>query len=316
VPPNATQAAGFAGTSPYSMAMHIHSAFSEQAGSMEGHLQQAQLNAVDVIWWTDHDHRMEAGGYRKTVHFTSLTAEQPAAGEGKPWQWVEERSGRLSAQSAGGIVDSPASPRDPVAAGSLHVQAQSTGTSPAALRYSAESHNAGWNYQGSLIGQTLSLEVLPTAVSPTAYLEVTVNSAAHPAVNGRPAGNYRIAYRFGGGPPGRTTNGLLGIVTVPVAVGAWNSVVLRPDQDIAALWPDMDNRDFGLFKLVLGAVSRGGNAAGYFDYLRFARSSGDVQLQAQRDLKAVYGPRFPRVAQRQGLEVSAQYPHLNWFGGI
>jgi len=60
----------------------------------------------------------------------------------------------------------PASPRDPVAAGSLHVQAQGTGTSPAALRYSAESHNAGWNYQGSLIGQTLFLEVLPTPCRP------------------------------------------------------------------------------------------------------------------------------------------------------
>jgi len=282
---------------------------------MEGHLQQAQLNGVDVIWWTDHDHRMQSGGYRKTVHFTSLTAEQPARGEGSPWHWVEARTGRLSAQSTGGIVDSPASPLDPVTAGSLFVQAQSTGTSPAALRYSADSHPSGWNYQGSLLGQTLSLEVLPTAVSATAYLEVTVESAAHPAVNGRPAGTYRLAYRFGGAPPGRTTNGLLGIVTLPAAVGSWNSVVLRPDQDITALWPDMDNRDFGLFKLTLGAVSRGAYAAGYFDYLRFAHSSGDVQLRAQRDLQAVYAPRYPGVAQHQGLEVSAQNPHVNWFGG-
>ena len=90
---------------------HAHPFRLQRAGRLDGGSPaEAQLNAVDVIWWTDHDHRMEAGGYRKTVHFTSLTAEQPAAGEGKPWQWVEERSGRLSAQSAGGIVDSPPRP--------------------------------------------------------------------------------------------------------------------------------------------------------------------------------------------------------------
>ena len=37
------------------MAMHIHSSFSEQYGSMDGQLYQAALNAVDVLWWSDHD---------------------------------------------------------------------------------------------------------------------------------------------------------------------------------------------------------------------------------------------------------------------
>ena len=66
--PMSLQGAG--GTIPVSMAMHIHSAFSEQYGSMQGHLLQAQQNAVDVIWWTDHDYRMSGLTYRKTVHFT------------------------------------------------------------------------------------------------------------------------------------------------------------------------------------------------------------------------------------------------------
>ena len=315
VPPSGTLVAGFAGTSPFSMAMHIHSAFSEQAGSMDGHLQQAQLNAVDVIWWTDHDHRMAGGGYRKTVHFTSLTAEQPAAGEGSPWQWSFMASGPLTAQSTGGIVASPASPVDPVAGGSLQLLAQSTGSTRAALGFTAESHPSGWNYQGSLIGQALSIEVLPMSVSATAYLELLVTSSAHPAHGGRPAGTYSLSYRFGGAGAGRSTSGVAGVVTVPMTAGAWNSVVVRPAEDIAALWPDMDSRDFGISSLDLRAVSTGGPAEGYFDYLRFARSSGDVQLQAQHEMEAGYAGQFPNVAQRQGLEVSAQYPHLNWFGG-
>ncbi len=314
-PPARASVAGFDGSSAYSMAMHIHSAFSEQAGSMEGHLQQAQLNNVDVIWWTDHDHRMAGGGYRKTVHFTSLTAEQPARGEGGPWHWLQQTTGPLTGASAGGIVSNPASPVDPIAAGSLQVSAQSTGSAPASLGFSADSHPSGWNYQGSLLGQSLSIEVLPTSVSATAYLELLVTSAAHPAGNGRPAGYYSVSYRFGGPGAGRTASGLAGVVTVPVTPGSWNSVVVRPAEDIAALWPDMDARDFGLYQLQLRAVSAGGLASGYFDYLRFARSSGDVQLQAQKDMEVSYAGRFTGVAQRQGLEVSAQYPHINWFGG-
>ena len=61
------------GTSAYSMAMHIHSSFSEQNGSMDGHLSQATKNAVDVLWWTDHDHRMDAINYRDVTHFTSFS---------------------------------------------------------------------------------------------------------------------------------------------------------------------------------------------------------------------------------------------------
>ena len=73
------------GHSAYSMAMHVHSSFSEQSGSMDSQLFQAATNSVDVVWWTDHDERMNALGYRRTVHFTSLTDESEGPGEGLPW---------------------------------------------------------------------------------------------------------------------------------------------------------------------------------------------------------------------------------------
>src|SRR5690349_25102502 len=80
------------GTSAYSMAMHIHSSFSEQNGSMHGHLDQATKNAVDVLWWTDHDHRMDGIQYRETTHFTSFS-EKGAAGQGGAWKWRVAESG-------------------------------------------------------------------------------------------------------------------------------------------------------------------------------------------------------------------------------
>lgn len=316
-PARAAAAPAFAadGTSPVSMAMHIHSSFSEFEGSMEAHVAEAARNAVDVVWWTDHDWRMSGYAFRNVVHFTSLTAE---AGDGKPWVWKQERTKTLTTASVGGIVDSPASPLDTVPAGSLRVRAQSSSASRASLRFYAESKPARWNYRGNLAGQALYLEVLPQEVSRYGFLELMVTTSRHEPHAGRPAGDYSISYRLGGaGVPGsRVAKGLLGVVTLAVTRGQWNSVVVRPDEDIAALWPDLDARDSSLFGIRLGATSFGTATSGCFDYLRFSRAtSGDIPLHVQQDIGAALTRSYPGVAQRQGLEVSYVNPHINWFGG-
>ena len=115
------------GTSAYSMAMHIHSSFSEQQGSMDTQLFQATTHSVDVLWWTDHDARMEGIGYRTAVHFTSLDNEASGPGQGGgPWHWKRVQSGPLVVSSAvGRIVTNPCSPNDPVIGGSMQLTAQS-----------------------------------------------------------------------------------------------------------------------------------------------------------------------------------------------
>lgn len=309
-------AAAVAGTKPVSMAMHIHASFSEQWGSMEGQLHQAQQNAVDVLWWTDHDHRMSAFGYRRVVHFTSLTNEQT---DGPPWHWERRDSGPLTAGSNGGIVTSPASPHDPIAGGSLTVNADSSTSGTASLGFYAQAKPAAWNYHGNLYGQTLTVDVLPTTISHDGYLELLLNISSHLPHGGRPGARYTLSYRFGGpGAPGtRTANGVNGVVYVGVSPGTWNTVSMTPCDDIAALWPDLEAHDFASYGLTLSAVSSGAPARGNFDYLRFARAhtSGDVPLQTQKALQARYAGRFPKVTQRQGLEVSLSLPHVNWFGG-
>src|SRR5689334_20421812 len=118
------------GASAYSMAMHIHSSFSEQNGSMDGHLAQATANAVDVCWWTDHDYLMDAINFRDVTHFTSFS-EKGAARQGGAWTWTVVKSGTNKDASGGGIVATPSSPNDPVANGALSLTAQSSTTSPA-----------------------------------------------------------------------------------------------------------------------------------------------------------------------------------------
>ncbi len=319
----ATRAVTADGNSAYSMAMHVHSSFSEQSGSMDSQLFQAARNSVDVLWWTDHDYRMDGIGYRKDVHFTSLTKEHGAAGQGRAWIWTPVRSGPLSSASVGGIVQTPCSPNDPVSGGSLHLSAQSTSHGETAkYGYYANCEQARWNYRDNLTGQSLTIDVLLTSGWTRGYLELQIVTSYHEAAGGRKAGNYTLSYRF---VPAdfhgqRKRQGITGIITIPVKPASqanrWGTVTINPSEDIAALWPDLDHRDFGLYELTLSAASYGDKVGGYFDYLRFKRKvSGEAFLHQQLAMETALAPKYPSVAQRQGLEVSWQLPHLNWFGG-
>jgi hypothetical protein len=309
------------GAAAYSMAMHIHTSFSEQSGTMDSQLFQAAKNSVDVLWWTDHDDRMDGIGYRKTVHFTSLTSESGGPGERGPWTWRKVESGPVASTSGGGIVTTPCSPNDPVVGGSLHLTAKSTSISTAKFGYYADCFPAGWNYRDNLTGQSLIIDVLLTSGWSHGYLEMLIHTSFHEASAGRPAGNYTLSYRFvhASASASRSANGLNGVVVVPVSptsTNPWTTLTITPSNDIAALWPDLDYRDFALWGLTLSAASTGDQAGGYFDYLRFNRRiSGEAFLLQQEDMKSVLAPKYPSVVQRQGLEVSWLQPHINWFGG-
>ena len=309
------------GLSAYSMAMHVHSSFSEQDGSMDSQLFQATKNSVDVLWWTDHDTRMDGIGYRQVVHFTSLTKESGGPGQGRPWDWTKVTSGPLGSQSTGGIVQDPSSPSDPVAGGSMHLIAKSTNGAPATFGFYAQTHQASWNCRDNLNGQSLTIDVLVAKGWQAGYLELLIVSSYHEASGGRPAGGYQLSYRFvpPGGTVRRTASGLTGIVTIPVTPNSgsnpWGTMTVNPAEDIAALWPDMDYRDFSLYELTLSAVSTGDLVEGYFDYLRFNRSiSGEAFFSQQADMGAALAARYRSVVQQQGLEVSLALPHVNWFG--
>ena len=308
----------FDGSLAYSMAMHVHSSFSEQSGSMDAQLFQASTNTIDVLWWTDHDFRMSGRGYRKTVHFTSLTAEKGASGEGGAWHWEKQTAGPLASTSTGGIVTSPSSPNDTVAGGAMQVSAKSTSTAAATSGFFGNCHTGGDNYKDNLTGQSLTFDVMIPAGWTRGYLEILLATSLHTASAGRPAGIYTLSYRFvpPGTPASRTSNGISGVITKPLTPGQWTTVTMRPDDDVTALWPDLDVRDFQLSGITVNAVSTGDAVTGYVDYLRFDRQmSGSAQLAMQESMVQLLAPRYPTVGQRQGLEVSWLLPHLNWFGG-
>lgn len=315
----AARPASYGGTNAYSMAMHIHTSASEQSGSVEAHLYQAALNSVDVCWFSDHDSRMDFREYRKTVHFTSLTYEVPAIGEGGRWVWETRESGPLNTStSGGGIVTNPCSPNDPVAGGALSLAAQSASTTPASFGYWANSKTGGLSYHENLNGTALLIDVLLNSGWVNGYLEMLIATSLHETSASRPVGIPNISYQFvpGTGSPSYSTQGNLGVVTVPVDNSSgWATITLTPSSDIAQLWPELDYRDFALSSLTLGAVSTGDLASGYFDYLRFDRTltGGEIFAQ-QQSIGANLAGTYPTVTQQYGLEISGGKTHCNWFG--
>lgn len=296
---------------PHSMAMHIHASFSEGSGTMLAHLRQAAATGVDVVWWTEHDWRMAAHGYWDAIHFSGDTE---AAGP-LTLEWKDGSSGSFRSRSAT-FVSEPVSPNDP-GSKALRLAATGASTSSFALqRRWADTPGSRLTLRGSLSGVRVSVDLLPESIGRDAFLELRFLIGYRPAIAGRPAGMYSVAYRLGGPDPvgARRAAGPAGIVVLPAAAGRWNEITVSPTADIARLWPDLLADDAGMCELSVAAGSRNGKPAqGVFDNLRIRRDRDPMRVQ--RELMDRYGATFRRVRQRRGLEVSLYDKHLNWYGG-
>ncbi len=298
---------------PWSMAMHIHACFSEGTASMEAQLDQAARNAVDVVWWTEHEFRMTASGARQVIHFNGLSEAE----NGLSWTWTAATAGTFSEKSAT-FVGSPISPTDPSGSSALRLVGRSTASSYATYRLNGAQYNS--LFRTSLDGTTLELDVLPVTVGADGYLGVFITTSQRPAGGGQAAGTYTLEYRVGGdrSAGSRVAQGRNGIVTIPASSGSWTTLTIDPVQDMAALWPWFDGRDSSLYGIGIGVGSRLGTRTDVVvDHLRFnrVRKSPQEVLALQKDLAASYATRFPTVTQHVALEWSMLREHMNWFGG-
>ncbi|HSH32656.1 MAG TPA: twin-arginine translocation signal domain-containing protein, partial [Actinomycetota bacterium] len=298
---------------PVGMAMHVHSSFSEGNASMLAQAYQAQLNDVDVLWWTDHDWRMSGHGYRQVVHFSGLTESETLHGK---LTWNISRSGSLASSNAA-ISSARYSAADPVGTTSLCLNATSSGTSLATIRATANAAGSRENLRSSLAGQSIVVDVFPETVGPNAFLEIRVELSDQPLSGGRSAGTYSIAYRIGGpdAPGTRRISGRDGFIGLSAPSGAWSTVTLTPGSDMALLWPDLIAGDSSMREISFSAGSQAqAPSVAYVDYLRFQRAPGDQPLVNQRQIMQALAVRYPDIQQHQGLEVSFYDHHINWFG--
>jgi hypothetical protein len=296
---------------PVSMAMHIHASFSEGIASMDAHLEQARRNGVDVIWWTDHDFRRTAHGYRQAIGFDG-THEREGHWD-LTWNTVKSRG---IAHGDMEFVSSPDNPNEPGQKMRVTATAQ-PGARWASYQQEAKAQNS--TYSTSYFDTTVDLDVMLVSSSGDARIVLEIVSSYRPARAGRPAGQYRIEYRIGG-PVGRSTEqrGLVGVVGLaPIDAGSWHTVTLDPRADHAALWPDTVADDASMWRLRLGVQARaGGTATALFDRLRFkrGRDAGVDPVAKFADIVEAYRKRYPLITQYPAAEISLVL-HLNSFGG-
>ncbi len=293
-----------------SMAMHVHSSFSEggswAAGgggaSMMAQLDQAARNDVDVVWWTDHDWRMQAYGYYQEIAFEGTP-------EGGNLSWTKQEEGPVTA-TRHSFVTEPHSPQEPGRA--LRVEATGPETEWGTCYLWAKAGNSF--YSTNLSDTTLSVDVLAEQLGPDAELVVQLETSNRPATAGRPAGLYRLEYRVGVTAGESLPTPLTGVVTTE-ATGRWQTLTMRPVEDVRRFWPDLVAGDTGLARIRFGVrVRNGATGRVVVDRLRFDRGEAIVRtpVQTQRELMAELAERYPGVTQALGSEVS-MVRHLNVF---
>ncbi len=298
-------------TRPISMAMHVHSSFSEGTSSMRGQLAEAARNDIDVVWWTDHDWRMAGHGYRSAVHFSGRIETEHG---NDPLVWKMSRSGALLSSKA--LIDTTRfSPNDPLAKSSMRLAATGAAIKFATTRVVADASKARDNLTGTIGGQGITFDVFPQSMSKNVFLELRLKLSNQPAAGGRPAGDYTLLYRVGG-PDAPDTHRALnrtGYVGLTAPANRWSTISLEPTRDIALLWPDLLPADSSILELSFAAGSRLRAPAVFFvGNLLFARTA--TPLEDQRELMDALALKYPSVAQLQGTEVSLGGTHLNWFG--
>jgi hypothetical protein len=150
-----------------------------------------------------------------------------------------------------------------------------------------------------------------------AWGEVLISLSHHPSVGSRPAGVYGVRYRLRTDVDRRSTGsqGLSGVVDVPVPAGRWSEVTLDPTADLARVFPDMDARDHSLHDIVFRGVSVGGAAADVcFGHLRIEEQDEYDAVGVEESLVARYATAVPDVLGLVGSEISLG-PHVNQYGG-
>lgn len=269
---------------------------------MMAQLDQATKNNVDVIWWTDHDWRMEAYGYFDGIAFDGTD-------EHGDLEWFVQNEGTVT-DAAHAFIDEPHSPFETGKA----MRVTATGPAPdwGASYIWAKAGNSF--YSTNVSDTMLSIDVLAEQLGQDAELVVQLETSYRPATAGRPAGVYVLEYRVGTHQARALETPLTGVVTI-ARTGGWQTLTMHPLRDIRMFWPDIVAEDSGLARLRFGIRARNGaTGQAVFDHLRIDRTRDPLRwpVRMQGELMRRLGKRYPKVTQFQSAEVS-MVRHMNVF---
>lgn len=230
---SAEAASALAGQTVARAAMHVHGSSSEGVGSWEQQYANAAAQGLHVLWQTDHDFRARARGYMTRLAGT----------------WLPSTTGSWRQHAASLSATGP-----------IRVMVEAAGSTAATQRLVMADGTAINTFRTGLQGQRLTVVFGSGRLDAAARFEIVLDLSLHPARPGRAAGRYSLRYRWiRGTTPARFREGggLVGVVRAPMpATGA--TVLLAPEADALALWPDMlalDNCSYGLSFVATSARS-------------------------------------------------------------
>jgi hypothetical protein len=313
--PLADRSPNAAGLTPFVLAMHLHASASEGVGSVRSQLAQAAANHFDAAWFSEHDWRRRRLLFRPSYSFTP---DEKALGG----IWTLPALpvvGSVTGDSGGQFVDTPTSPDDPATRkGSLRLRVTGSGSEPATVGHRVSSEGTSRaNYRARIAGRIISVDVLPNRVGVDGWAEVFFRLSNHPGKGDRPTGVCGLLYRLRTDVSARSvsSDGLTGIVDLPVRAGEWQKVSFDLVRDVGDVWSDMDPRDNSLNDIRLQATSRGGSATEvFFGHLQLTEQAGYDAVGVEHDLVAAYADEVAGVLGLIGSEISLG-PHLNQYGG-
>ncbi len=275
-------------------AMHVHGSWDEGQGSWESQFAQADSLGLQVLYMSTHDYRAEAYNY-----LTSLSGV------------VFDAAKRTGSLRQGTVSNN---------GGTVRVVAQSANSSPASFTAPMQAKPMAANkLRTSIAGQVLTVRFLACRIDDGGRYELIVDLSNHPQYGNHKVGQYHLRYQFGNLTPGRSldASGLVGTVRNRTpAAGA--TFTFTPEQDVAALWPDLVAFDNTFFMLSFAATSPDQGAVTDVSVtMQFARShTGAADLSSLHDqLVTAYRPRHPGLTVYPTVEVSRFDPlHVIPFG--
>jgi hypothetical protein len=172
-------------------------------------------------------------------------------------------------------------------------------------------------------GQTMTIKFSNVTMSAKTMYEAVVYLSARAATGTRKAGQYVLRYQFVAGATAKTystTNGgLTGLVHMPAAK-AGSMVIIKPEDDIVAIWPDVHPKDNGFFSLAFVATTAAAVASSLSVSVTatFSRPENNPAaiVAAQQSIIAAYQTRYPQLLAIGSEEFStgAVVAHVNRFG--
>jgi hypothetical protein len=288
------------GATPVNIAMHVHASWSEGDASWDTQYASAVENGIQVMYMTDHNHRVRATGY-----LTSLSGDF------------------ITTTSGGPYSDHVASLSD----GSMRLMLKASSSNPSAEMMTMDpGSTARDQLRTGMAGQSLTITYGKVVLPSGGMHEVVINLSTRPATGGRPAGTYLLRYRFMPDVTKQTYStsgqGLIGLINMP-SIDSGSVVTLTPENDIAAIWPDILTLDNGFNDLAFG-ITTGAEVGSVTDItiasVSFSRTEANAAaaIANQKAIIEAYAARYPALMAIMSEEVSAPdgavVPHCNVFG--